>query len=293
MKVASFKTVGLFGKYQDATVGKQLARLASFLNSRGLQTVVDEQTARMLPREIGSVLPLEQMGGAIDVAIAIGGDGTLLHVARNLADAGVPVIGVNQGRFGFLTDIPLADMEREVGRILDGDFQAERRLLLYAEVRRGGEVVHSARAFNDIIITKGDIPRLIEYETYIGNHFVNSARGDGIIVASPTGSTAYAMSAGGPILEPTLPALVLVPICPHTLSNRPIVISADSVVEIVLFAATGGNAHVTFDGQVNYTLKDGDRIRVRRDEHSVELLHPSGRNYYDVLRAKLRWGTKY
>lgn len=293
MTRSPIKAVGLFGKYQDASVGMHLVRLGRFLQNRGLTTVVDENTAGILPEAIGPALPLERIGPAIDLAVVVGGDGTLLHAARNLAEAAVPVIGINQGRFGFLTDIPLADMEREVGRILDGDLVSEHRLLLHAEIRRGGRVVHAARAFNDVTITKGGLARLIEYETYIGDQFVNSARGDGIIVATPTGSTAYAMSAGGPILHPTLPALVLVPICPHTLSNRPIVIPSDSEVQIVILGLTQNEAHVAFDGQLNYILQDGDRIHVRRDEHSVELWHPAGRSHYDVLRAKLRWGTKY
>ncbi len=293
MKRAPIKTVGLFGKYQDSNVAEYVAKLGRFLHGRGLNTVVDENTARALPEQLGPALPLDRIGSAIDVAVVIGGDGTLLHVARTLAETGVPVIGVNQGRFGFLTDIPLADMERDIGRILDGDFDAEQRLLLHADIRRDGRVIHAARAFNDVIVSKGELARLIEYETYIGGQFVNSARGDGIIVASPTGSTAYAMSAGGPILHPTLPALVLVPICPHTLSNRPIVVSADAVIEIVILGLSSSRAHVAFDGQLNYMLQDGDRIVVRRDQHSVELLHPAGRNHYDVLREKLRWGTKY
>lgn len=293
MKRAPIKTVGLFGKYQDSNVAEYVAKLGRFLHGRGLNTVVDENTARALPEQLGPIVPLDRIGSAIDVAVVIGGDGTLLHVARTLAETGVPVIGVNQGRFGFLTDIPLADMERDIGRILDGDFDAEQRLLLHADIRRDGRVIHAARAFNDVIVSKGELARLIEYETYIGGQFVNSARGDGIIVASPTGSTAYAMSAGGPILHPTLPALVLVPICPHTLSNRPIVVSADAVIEIVILGLSSSRAHVAFDGQLNYMLQDGDRIVVRRDQHSVELLHPAGRNHYDVLREKLRWGTKY
>ena len=288
-----FKTIGLFGKYQDDNVGTPLLRLGRFLQQRGLQTLVDDNTAKILPEPLGQSLPLEQVGQRIDLAIIVGGDGTLLHIARSLAEYGVPVIGVNQGRLGFLTDIPLSNMEREVGKILDGECQSEHRLLLHAEIHRGGEMLHAARAFNDVIITKGEVARLIEYETYIGDQFVNSARGDGIIIATPTGSTAYAMSAGGPILHPTLPALALVPICPHTLSNRPIVISSDSVIQIVVVGLMAGHAHVTFDGQLNYNLNDGDRIYIRRAEHSIELLHPLSRNHYDVLREKLGWGTKY
>ena len=293
MKRFPITTVGLFGKYQDDGVGTHLVKLARFLRERGLRIVVDENSARVLPQPLGPAMPLPQIGDAIDLAVVIGGDGTLLHIARSLADKAVPVIGVNQGRLGFLTDIPLANMEREVGRMLDGEYQAERRLLLHAEVHRAGRVLCAERAFNDVIITKGEIARLIEYETYIGDQFVNSARGDGIIIATPTGSTAYAMSAGGPILHPTLPALALVPVCPHTLSNRPIVVSSDSVVQIVLVGLTPGHAYVTFDGQLNYNLENGDRVYVRQADYSVELLHPLARNHYDVLREKLGWGTKY
>jgi NAD+ kinase len=287
------KTIGLFGKYQDINVGGPLLRLGRFLMARGLALKVDENTARVLPETLGPALALERIGAEIDLAIVIGGDGTLLHIARNLAPHQVPIIGVNQGRLGFLTDIPLAEMEHGVGQILDGHGQTESRLLLHAEIRRAGRTVQAARALNDVIISKGELARLIEYETYIGGAFVNSARGDGIIVASPTGSTAYAMSAGGPVLHPTLAALVLVPICPHTLSNRPIVVSSDSEIEIVVLGLATGPAHVTFDGQLNCALEEGDRIYVRRSEHRVELLHPSRRSHYDVLREKLHWGTKY
>ena len=163
---------------------------------------------------------------------------------------------------------------------------------LNAEIMRGGKIVHTASAFNDVIVTKGELARLIEFETYLDGEFVNSTRGDGAIVASPTGSTAYALSAGGPILHPALPALVLVPICPHTLSNRPIVVSSDSVIEIVITGSPDQQAHVSLDGQSSYALEDNDRIFVRRAEVAVELIHPSGRSHFDVLREKLHWGKK-
>jgi NAD+ kinase len=289
----TFRTVGIFGKYQDQSVGAAVRQLGMFLSQRGLTVLTDELTARSLPEPVGQSLPVQELGKKIDMAVVIGGDGTLLHVARNLADFDVPIIGINQGRLGFLTDIPVATMERDVARILDGQSEIEPRLLLHAEVLRAGKVVQAGPAFNDIILSKGESGRLIEYETYIGGEFVNSARGDGIIVASPTGSTAYAMSSGGPILQPTLEALALVPICPHTLSNRPIVVSADSVIELVLLGPTNGRPQVTFDGQSNVALEDGDRVKVRRDKRRVQLLHPAGRNHYDTLREKLHWGTKY
>jgi NAD+ kinase len=181
----------------------------------------------------------------------------------------------------------------EVARILDGDYQTESRLLLAAEIMRKGKIVHAAQAFNDIIVTKGDLARMIEIETYIGGEFVNDMRGDGVIISTPTGSTAYAMSAGGPILHPALPAIALVPICPHTLSNRPIVVGSESVIEIVMTGHPDQLAHITFDGQETFALAHGDHIFARAADSPVELLHPSGRSHYHVLRAKLGWGEKY
>jgi NAD+ kinase len=289
----AFKTVGLFGKYQDQAVGAAVVQLGRFLKSRGLDVLVDDNTARILSAAVGESMPLARLGEKIDLAMVIGGDGTLLHVARNLADFDVPIIGINQGRLGFLTDIALVAMEHEVGQILDGENEIEHRLLLSAEVLRHGNAVHTGRALNDVIVGKGESGRLIEYETYIGGEFVNSARGDGVIVTTPTGSTAYAMSAGGPIMHPALEAVALVPICPHTLSNRPIVVSSDCVIEIALLGSGDGRPQVTFDGQFNVTLQDGDRVKIRRDQRRVQLLHPARRNHYDILRAKLHWGTKY
>jgi NAD+ kinase len=286
----AIKAVGLFGKYQDPAVGGHVARLADYLRTRGLQVIVEEATAGVVPtaglqhRAVGELCPL------IDLAVVVGGDGTLLNAARSLAPCRVPIIGVNLGRLGFLADISADSMLEQIGRILDGDYQTERRLLLGAEIMRKGKIVHAATAFNDVVVTKGDIARLIEFEIYLGGEFVIDSRADGIIVASPTGSTAYAMSAGGPILHPALPAIALVPICPHTLSFRPIVVSSDSTVEVVMVERLPQHAHVTFDGQLNFALEPGDRIYVRRADAPVELLHPVGRSHFEVLRAKLFWG---
>lgn len=289
----SVKTVGLIGKYQQNSVASDIVRLGEFLLARGLKIFLDDNTARLINRDFAPAVALGDLGKNIDLAIVIGGDGTLLHVARSLAPQGIPIVGVNQGRLGFLTDIPVQDMEREIAKILDGELQLESRLLLHTEIVRAGKILHAAHAFNDVIINKGELARLIEFETHVDGEFVHSTRGDGIIIASPTGSTAYAMSAGGPILHPSLPAMVLVPICPHTLSNRPIVVSSDSVIEVVMTNLADSHAHVTVDGQLNYTLEGGDRIYVRRAEHAVKLVHPTRRSHYEVLRAKLHWGKKY
>jgi NAD+ kinase len=285
-------TVGIFGKYRDPSVGDHVARLIPYLVQRRLQPLVEESTANLVPAFSALSRPFDNLCSEIDLAIVIGGDGTLLNIARRLAPHGVPIVGVNLGRLGFLTDIAIENMIDEVGKILAGEFKTEQRLLLHAEVWRGDSAVHQAWALNDVIITKGELARLIEFETWLDGEFVSATRGDGIIVASPTGSTAYALSAGGPILHPNLPAIAIVPICPHTLSHRPIVVSGDSVVEVVMAGPNEQHAHATFDGQTTFTLQDNDRVRVRRAPTPVELVHPAGRSHFDVLRRKLHWGRK-
>ena len=291
-KTKPIRTIGLFGKYGSKDVGNVIERLCAFVRERGLQVLLEAATAEFMDLPCAESRPIESISKEIDLAMVVGGDGTMLHVARSLARFGVPLIGVNLGRLGFLTDISTEQMYEELTRILDGDFETEERILLEAEVVRDGKVLHAANAFNDVVINKGQLARLIEFETWLDGEFVNSTRADGIIVATPTGSTAYALSAGGPILHPTLPAIVLVPICPHTLSDRPLAVSSDSRVEIVMTSTAQQNAHVTLDGQTNFSIHDNDRVRVRRAELPVTLIHPSRRNHYDVLRAKLHWGEK-
>jgi NAD+ kinase len=286
-------TVGLFGKLRDRSVCEPLTELAHLLRTRGLKILIDETTTVLMGRGFAPMVSIQEIGEKIDLAIVIGGDGTILHVARHLAANRVPIVGVNLGRLGFLADIPADRMLPEVTRILDGDYQTESRLLLAAEIMRKGKIVHAAQAFNDVIVAKGELARMIEIETYIGGEFVNDMRGDGVIISTPTGSTAYAMSAGGPILHPTLPALALVPICPHTLSNRPVVVGAEAVIEIVLMGDPDQLAYISFDGQESFTLAHGDRIYARAADSPVELIHPSGRSHYQVLRTKLGWGEKY
>jgi len=291
-KTKPVRTIGLFGKYGSKDVGGIIEHICEFLRKRSLLVLLEDATADFMEQKCANSQPLAVINQGIDLAIVVGGDGTMLHVARTLAPFGVPLIGVNLGHLGFLTDISTEQMYEELTRILDGDFESEERILLEAEVVRDGKVLHAANAFNDVVINKGQLARLIEFETWVDGEFVNSTRADGIIVATPTGSTAYALSAGGPILHPTLPAIVLVPICPHTLSDRPLAVSSDSHVEIVMTSTAQQSAHVTLDGQTNFSIQDNDRVRVRRAERAVTLIHPSRRNHYDVLRAKLHWGEK-
>jgi NAD+ kinase len=287
----SIKTVGLVGKPGDKEAGRVISGLCEFLRSRGLAILLEEGTAAIIEQPNAPSRSLAQIGREIDLAIVIGGDGTLLAVARNLAPHGVPLVGVNVGRLGFLADISADNMLQVIGNILDGDFQQEERFLLDAEIVRDDTVAHRANAFNDVVVNKGELARLIELAMYIDGHFVSSTRADGIIVATPTGSTAYALSAGGPILHPTLPAIVLVPICPHTLSHRPLAVNSSALIELEL--AQGQSAYVTFDGQSFCSLQEGDRIRVRRADTPVTLIHPSNRNHYEVLRMKLHWGRQF
>ncbi|HUW99325.1 MAG TPA: NAD(+) kinase [Acidiferrobacter sp.] len=283
------KRVGLFGKYGDRGGREVLQRLFALLEARALDIIVETETALALGLTRVTSCPLSRIGNEIDLAIVLGGDGTLLNVARTLATHRIPLIGINAGRLGFLADVSTENMGI-IDDILDGHYQTEERFLLSAEIVRDDVVVLTRLAFNDVVVNKGDLARLIEFETYIDAQFVNGSRADGMIVATPTGSTAYAMSAGGPILHPTLAAIVLVPICPHTLSNRPIVVHSDSHVEIVL--VSDQCAHVTFDGQSNFGLCNADRVRVRRADVPVTLVHPEDRNHYEVLRQKLNWGRK-
>lgn len=292
MKNASvkIKTVGLFGRHRDKNIGEVLSGLCDFLHRRGLGMVLEASTADMVGKPHIARREIKTIGADIDLAIVIGGDGTLLNVARNIAGYRVPLIGVNVGRLGFLADISTDNMFEVIGKILDGEFRTEERFLLHAEIVRDGKVIHTSNPFNDVVLNKGNLARLIEFETYVDGDFVSETRADGIIVATPTGSTAYALSAGGPILHPTLPAIILVPICPHTLSNRPIAVNSSSQIEIVL--TDEQEAHVTFDGQSTFTVRNNDRLRVRRGDTPVTLIHPANRNHYEVLRAKLLWGTK-
>ncbi|WP_298135330.1 NAD(+) kinase [Acidiferrobacter sp.] len=286
---AVIRRVGLFGKYGDRGGRELLQRLYRLLEARSLEITVEADTAAALDMAGVATCPLDRIGETIDLAIVLGGDGTLLGVARMLAPHHVPLIGVNTGRLGFLADVS-TDNIGMINDILDGRYQAEERFLLEATLVRDGQLLVRRLALNDVVVNKGELARLIEFETSIDGQLVSGSRADGVIIATPTGSTAYAMSAGGPILHPTLAAIVLVPICPQTLSNRPIVVHSGCHVEVVL--VSDQSAHVTFDGQSNFGLRNGDRLGVCRAQAPLVLLHPEGRNHYEVLRQKLHWGRR-
>jgi NAD+ kinase len=263
----SFQRIALAGKPNSAEVESALGEMRRFLAARGCTVVKD--------------------GTSADLAIVIGGDGTMLSAARDLVRHRVPLVGVNQGRVGFMTDIGHHDMQAGIGAILDGRYTLEERALLDAEIFRGKRSLQKTIALNEAVVGRGAQGRLIEFQLTIDGEFIYKLRGDGVIVATPTGSTAYALSAQGPILHPTVPALALVPLAPHTLSARPVSVSDGSVVEIQILHAQDARAH--FDGVLKHDMAEGDRLELRRSADLVRFVHPPGYSYFATLRQKLGW----
>lgn len=285
-----FKTIGVFGKYQDASIEKPLKSLTAHLESKGIKVKIGHTTAPEITRDLAQERLGEELPVNIDLAVVIGGDGTMLHVARAMAIANVPVVGVNLGRLGFLTDIAQADMLSEIDCILAGNFSIEERMLLEVEVMRQGETVYQQTAFNDVVLGKHALERLISWQAHVDGHFVTAARSDGVILATPTGSTAYALSAGGAIMHPGLDVVSMVPISPHTLSNRPIGLPANALIELSIHNRNNDTAHVSADGLIGCNLVGDEVVRVTRSSHSVKLIHTPSYNYFAMLRAKLGWG---
>lgn len=285
-----FKKVGLFARHGKAHIVASLRELADHLATRGVVVLIDEESASAEEAGAHQRVSRTDMGKLADLAVVLGGDGTMLAIARLLAPYRVPLVGVNQGRLGFMTDIPLHEMLTSVDAILNGDFVPEDRILLSASVLREDAEVASALALNDIVVNRGGLGAMIEFEVFIDNQFVYSQRSDGLIISTPTGSTAYALASGGPILHPTLQAIALVPICPQSMSNRPIAVSDSCEVEFML--TRGLDTRVHFDGQSHCDLMEMDRVIIRRYRNPLRILHPAGYNYYDMLRHKLHWGER-
>ena len=285
-----FKKIAIIGKYMNQSalqlMRSDLTDLAKHLTAKNIEVWIEESTAEYVDLAGFKTESLEKIGSNVDLVIVMGGDGTMLSVARNLIDHNVPLVGINRGRFGFLTDLRAEDMLEQLDKILSGDFIEEPRVMLTAQVMRDGQLVHDNFALNDVVIKSA--LRLIELEVTIDQKFVHKQRADGLIISTPTGTTAYALSAGGQILHPNLQAISLVPICPHTLSNRPIAVHSDSLIEITLMQFD--EAHLSFDGQFQVTLEVGDKITVNRAKQTISLLHPSDYCYFDMLRNKLNWG---
>ncbi len=285
-----FKHIGIISKFSDLTIGETIESLARFLLARNIDVLLEESAAKTLTTTELESANIHQLGERCDLAIVVGGDGTLLHAARTLSDYDIPLVGINLGRLGFLADISPNDMLQRLDEILSGQYHEEKRFLLKAAVIRDGKTILEDNAFNDVVIHKWNSVRVIEFETYVNGHLVHNQRSDGLIVSTPTGSTAYALSGGGPILHPSLNAIVLVPICPHTLSNRPIVLEGDSCIELLVKESDKPHVRVTLDGQTNHEIHDGDIVRIVKKEKPVRLIHPTDHDHYQILRAKLRWG---
>jgi len=285
-----FQKIGLIGKHGDPAVKETIRTLCNFLSGHGREVILEEATARLLEGNLLQSLPEIDLPGHSDLVIVVGGDGTLLHAARVLAKQHTPLLGINLGRLGFLVDISPNQMLPHLDMILNGEYEQEVRFLLEVTMGDESSAQEGMLAFNDVVLHKWNIARMIEFETYVDGQLVNDQRSDGLIVSTPTGSTAYALSGGGPLLHPSLNAIVLVPICPHTLSNRPIVVDGDSEIEIRLNKALSEDVQITCDGQATLPIMQGEVVRIRKAEEQVRLIHPVGYDYYSILRAKLGWG---
>jgi NAD+ kinase len=284
-----FQTVGVIGKPNDARVAPTLRAVAGHLARHGCEVLVERASAAAV-RGHGRPVSRDVLAQRADLAVVVGGDGTLLNAGRTLAPAGVPILGVNAGRLGFMVDVAPADVRSALDAVLKGRYVREPRLMLSAAVRSGRRVRGPFLAINDVVMRNQAAVRMLEFETWLGDEFISLHRADGLIVATPTGSTAYALSGGGPVMHPGLEALAVVPICPHTLSDRPVVIGAGRPVRVVLGGARGTRAMCTCDGQANVTVKAGDTVEIVRSNHVLELIHPKNYKYFNILRNKLHWG---
>ena len=291
---SKFQQVALIGKYQTIASGASgtnsrgaMEAILEFLNDQGCDVVIEHDTARNMGLTGYPLLSVAQIGKQCDLGLVVGGDGTMLGIGRQLAPFGVPLIGINQGRLGFITDIPYGSFVENLERMLRGEYVEDHRSLINARVMRDGHCVYKAMAMNDVVVNRGATSGMVELRVEVDGHFVANQRADGLIIATPTGSTAYALSSGGPLLHPSIPGWVMVPIAPHTLSNRPIVLANTSRIAIELVA--GRDASASFDQQSLASLMHGDRIEVVRSDHHVRFLHPKGWSYFDTLREKLHW----
>jgi NAD+ kinase len=284
---SQFRHVALIGKYHAQGSRSALQEIAHFLGAQGCEVAIEQDTASSTGLTQYPTLNTEGIGNNCDLALVVGGDGTMLGIGRLLAKFGVPLVGINQGRLGFITDIPFDGYQSTLEPMLRGEFEEDRRWMMQAKVVRDGRCVFSATAMNDVVVNRGATSGMVELRVEVDGRFVANQRADGLIIASPTGSTAYALSAGGPLLHPSIAGWVLVPIAPHTLSNRPIVLSDSGEIAVEIVA--GRDASANFDMQSLASLLHGDRITVRRSEHQMRFLHPKGWSYFDTLRKKLHW----
>jgi len=287
----SFKIIGLVGRGQQDGLDAVLEELLTLLTGRGHKVILEERLSDRLPDFDVQLASRDEIGRQSDLVIVAGGDGSLLSAARTLAKYDTPVLGVNRGRLGFLTDITPDQIAEQVSAVLDGKHTREQRFLLEAHVVRDGEQIARSDALNDVVVNSGTSAQMIEFELSVDGDFVYRQRADGLIVSTPTGSTAYSLSGGGPIMHPMLNAIVLVPMFPHALSSRPIVIDGDSEISLHILQRNRIHPPVTCDGQVNMTARPGDSVVIRKNPHRLTLLHPLGHSFFASCRDKLRWSN--
>jgi len=287
-----FRNIGIVGRMGSVKVVESLRQLKQYLTANSYHVIIEEDTSSMIPGHGLQVASKKLLGEICDLVVVVGGDGSLLGAARELAKSKIPILGVNRGRLGFLTDISPSDLEERLARVLAGEYIEESRFLLDGHVERNGQPLGFGSALNDVVLHPGKSTRMIGFDLFIDGHFVYSQRSDGLIVATPTGSTAYSLSAGGPIMHPKLDAVVLVPMFPHTLSSRPIVVDGKSEIKLVIGETNETYPQVSFDGQMNIACAPGDIIRITKKPFKIRLIHPADHNFYATCRDKLGWASE-
>ncbi|QIL89356.1 NAD(+) kinase [Microbulbifer sp. SH-1] len=287
--MSEFQNIGLIGRTESDSAVLSLKRLMAFLEREGYSVVLEKNTANDVSNHTARVSSKDKLGELCDLVIVVGGDGSLLAAARSLAKFSVPLLGINRGRLGFLTDITPDEIEQKVGDVLSGKYMAESRFLLDMSVTRNGKLVGKGSSLNDVVIHPGEYIRMIEFDLFIDGQFVYTQRSDGLIVSTPTGSTAYALSGGGPIMHPKLDAIVVVPLNPHTLSSRPIVVEGSSEFKVIIGEHNATHSYVTCDGHEQVVTEPGDVIRIHKKPHRLTLIHPIDHNFYEICRSKLAW----
>jgi len=288
-----FTSIGVIGRLDSEKAVYSLERLTAYLESRNVEVILEEGTASVLSQKGFDVVDKTELGKRCDLVIVVGGDGSMLSAASQLARYNVPLLGVNQGRLGFLTDITPDAIEPLVGDVLEGKYLKETRFMLGMSVIRNGETIGTGEALNDVVVHPGKFIRMIEFALHIDDQFVYNQRSDGIIISTPTGSTAYALSAGGPLVHPRMDAIALVPMNPHTLSSRTIVVDGSSEIKLVIGENNSAFPHVTCDGHSHVVTEPGDEIHVHKHPWKLHLIHPLNHNFYDTCRSKLGWQTQY
>lgn len=287
-----FQNIGVVARLEHPEVIDSLKRLVAFLRADGRKVLAESKTAELLEDAAIATISRRSIEGTVDLVIVVGGDGSMLGASRALVDLNVPLLGLNRGRLGFLADIHPDAMEEGIGRVLAGEYKSTERYLLEMRVERDGETIGKGLALNDLVLHPGRSVRMMEFELYIDQQFVYSQRSDGLIISTPTGSTAYALSAGGPIMHPKLDAIVVVPMNPHTLASRPIVISGDSQLEVLVGTRNELHPLISCDGQVDISTEPGDIIKINRKPTPLRLIHPTEHNFYETCRDKLGWGRR-